>query len=1020
MITSTTINNYQLLDLLGLIEPIGKFVRLSDYALVLKDENANFNELPKSRQFPLKTLLTNELYTKEELEQALNELPYLQYLRIFLSQFKPNEDGIITNRTELWDRFKAWRYDIDVVDKNESKKDPEGALQKIKDKEKELLALMDKLPLAPNIIKRSNKGIHLIYVFKDFITREDLQIYNERFNNPFKDKGENSVIDKDTVYDLLSNRIPKYLSQYEPLLDIGASSNISKIATRFITDELPAYFIHEPYSFKEFIEKFEFLTKQVDYEGEEIYKDGRNPLTINDITLETFLSVIGRCPARKMMDENWETQTYKEWYVMFNDYAVKILLARTPEEASELRAEFHEKSSRNATYDFKKAEYYLDYSIKRQKEALKPPSCPYIYHDTKYSKICESCQYRKFDRHGNMIGNIFRDGLKEQNLETVFIPGYELRIDGWYKYEKNEQDGYTAVKIAPYFIIRNYYLVGDGNLELVEIEDKRGITSIVKIDRKKDSYLINPDMIKAYGFINHAYISHLKKFLTSYVETVKEERMVWIKFLGYRYVNKIWDIAVGGEGNYRRKDLGYLFYGHEINDNWFIPSVQGDIEMFKAIYYQAFLLNDPALHLAMAHYLSWIGRQFIEDSTLQPELNPVLILVGDTGTGKSIRTKIASGLYGNPSVFQFLNLSQASFNNRFPMIKAPFGIDEVITKSQQEEQKLVDWIYNVGNKNGKMTAYETHDPIDVPIILTGETENFLVDKMFTNFRGLNRRSIVIKMTTEWKDNSDKLDDILRGLRRHYGHVLTYVKSLKPEDRMYIEKTAEEILTKLNIKGSAFKDVRTHLALSLAMFKHFYIHFIGFNLDDKEVNEKIDEIIGFVVKEITNNQLNQIGETIDYVQEILSFISSVNKAINKNGETLKGMSFTGVINKIDYKPSNRVKDILIKFFWRRHINKNGTVLRFRDNNLLFGNPAPSQEDINENAEKILQEFTPEDFSLWLNVAEVRFSKSEANKIKELLLKSAVGKALKNKFPDLLSTKQQSLTEPQQEPEPEIPF
>jgi hypothetical protein len=259
---------------------------------------------------------------------------------------------------------------------------------------------------------------------------------------------------------------------------------------------------------------------------------------------------------------------------------------------------------------------------------------------------------------------------------------------------------------------------------------------IVKVDRKKDTYLINIDLIKPFGFINHNKISDIRKFLTYYVETVKEERLIKIQFLGYKYVNKRWHIAVGGEGNYRRKDLGYLLYQHEINDSWFIPSVQGNVETFKAIYHKAFQLPDPALHLAIAHFLSWIGRQFIDDDALKPELNPVLILVGDTGTGKSIRTKISAGLFGNPAVFSFLNLSQASFNNRFPMIKTPFGVDEVITKSPQEELKLVDWCYNVGNKLGKMTAYNTHDPVDVPIILTGETENFLVDKMFANFRGL--------------------------------------------------------------------------------------------------------------------------------------------------------------------------------------------------------------------------------------------------------------------------------------------
>ncbi len=134
----------------------------------------------------------------------------------------------------------------------------------------------------------------------------------------------------------------------------------------------------------------------------------------------------------------------------------------------------------------------------------------------------------------------------------------------------------------------------------------------------------------------------------------------------------------------------------------------------------------------MAHYLSWIGQQFIETRSLKPELNPLLIFVGDTGTGKSIRAKIAGGLFGNPAVFSFTNISQAGLSNRFPMIKAPFTIDEVMTKSKLDEERLIAVLYNIGNKTGKVNAYATHNPIDVPILLTGETQNLLVDKVFNS------------------------------------------------------------------------------------------------------------------------------------------------------------------------------------------------------------------------------------------------------------------------------------------------
>lgn len=304
MLTQTLINNYQLLDLLGLIEPAGEFVRLSDKALLLKDEGIRIPELPNSMRFPLKALLTKELYTQEELEQALNDLAdayYIKHLRIFLSQFNPDENGIITHRAELWDRFKAWRYDIDIVDKEEFKKDPKGALRKIEAKEKEILALLDKLPLHPNIIKRSNRGIHLFYVFNDFITREDLKTYHERFNTSVKDKGDHPVIDKATVYHLVSDRIPKFLVKSGFELDMGASSRITAIATRFITNELPAYLLHEPYSFKEFITAFEFLNNEVENEskGELIYLTGKKTFNHQRFDIRNLLISDRKMPSQK-------------------------------------------------------------------------------------------------------------------------------------------------------------------------------------------------------------------------------------------------------------------------------------------------------------------------------------------------------------------------------------------------------------------------------------------------------------------------------------------------------------------------------------------------------------------------------------------------------------------------------------------------------------------------------------------------------------------------------------------------
>jgi hypothetical protein len=331
-----------------------------------------------------------------------------------------------------------------------------------------------------------------------------------------------------------------------------------------------------------------------------------------------------------------------------------------------------------------------------------------------------------------------------------------------------------------------------------------------------------------------------------------------------------------------------------------------------------------------------------------------------------------------------------------------------MTKSKTDEEELGKLLYNIGNKTGKMNAYATYDAIDVPVLLTGETENFLIDKVFASYRGLNRRSIVIKMTRAWRDNSDRLDEIVDELHDHCGHINSYVKSLNTKDKELIEKEAQKIYNKIELTETAFKEIRKHLAVSLATFKHFYKSFIGFNLSDEEIDSKIDKVIKFTIKEMSEHQLNGIGDNIDYEEEVIEFISSVKKA-QKSGETLKGMSFKGVKNKIDYRPSNKMEELLKKFFWKRYTTSKN--YHFRDNNLLFTYPNHTQEDINDTAEKIL-ELSKDEFMIWLRVAERLFGKAGVDKIKGLLLGSAYGKELRQKFQDLLTTSQ-----PQQEPEPE---
>jgi hypothetical protein len=987
--------NASMLDSFGMIEMLPNYrYRLSSNAVVMRDENDTaFTDKPKI--FPLSEIFQQKEFTHDQLIEAFKEKEEdLKHLRVFLAFFNPQENGRLSQKHDYWVKFKAWRYDIDYVY-------PEDYIKE----------LIGKLPLAPQIVKRSYKGWHLIYAFNDFIKREEVEAYkgyNEKYYLPYM------------VYEILTKLLPFYLKELEPKLDINASKNISLIATRFISEELPAYKGNPRSNFiictaEDFVRVYSFLTKKtfkydnnldlnkVDLNKRDLDKDGLNKLdlsnldygneesgfTVSDISKEEFYTAISRCGVIKALDEDWESHGYEEWFLMTTLYAIKILYAENEEEKKKLIQEFHDKSSRYDNYKEKEAEYMLNKIIEYQSKGLKIHGCKRINEviNPKYLDACKSCPHKKVDKEGNIYGHYLFSYLHKENLEDddIEIANWTLKNDGWIMYDK-EVGSYFYV--LPYFRIRSHYIVGDSEDEFIEIVDKRGRSYIKKVERRSDSYKPSIEIVKSFGEINPKEINEAKLFLAKYIEKVKAKRGVKIDFVGYKYIGNDWDIIVGGYGKYSRKEISFIFHGKEMEGpDWYIPEVKGSEKLFKITYQTLFNLNDPPLHLTIAHFLSWIGREFVKDRGLIGYLNPVMVLVGDTGTGKSVRVKIATALYGSPSLFSFTNITQASFNNNFPLVKSPFGVDEVIVKTALDERKFGELIYNITNIQGKMTFNNTYNPIEVPVCLTGETENLPIDKVFSNFRGLNRRSIVIEMTENWKGNSKVLDDALNKLQLNHGHILSYARSLKDDDKKEIEDLINKIEAKLNFGNSSFNDLRKHLALSLAMFYHFFIRYIGISKD--EIEKKINSMIEFVTVQIYKKQIVKVGETVDYMEEIINFIAKVEEALNSK-KSLKNLSYEKLCNEIRYTPSNKVGMLLKKFFWKKYTytSRTSTLFRFRPGVLIInpieqtlddGRDAIMNNDIIQEDRERLNDLTDEELKIWVDIFKLRYDRKKIEKI-----------------------------------------
>jgi len=972
-----TLNNYEMLNLFGMIEMIDdEHCKLSDNVVVLRDDDDRaFRDKPKI--FPLSEIFEKKIFTIDELDYALQQREEdLKHLRLFLAHFRRQEDGRLSQKQDYWVKFKAWRYDID---------DPNYTLDDIVN----LYFKLHNVALRPSIMKKSNRGWHLIYVLNEFIERDVIESYKN-----YNEKGYLQYM----VYEILTKLFPIFLKELEPKLDIRASNNVSMIATRFRTESLPAYsyYMYGPefHTLETVFETLSFLTKKVyDYDtnyhldfNNKKANDKKAIFTISDISKEEFYAGISRCAVLKVLDEDWENHGYEEWFLMTTLYAIKILYAENEEEKEELIEEFHKKSSRYSNYNPREAEYFLNKIIEYQSENLKIHSCRSINEriNPKYLNVCKSCPYKKTDKEGNIYGHYLFSYLNKENLEDedVKIDGWVLKENGWNKYIA-KTDSY--VQVLPYFKIRRYYIVGKEEDEFIEMIDKTGRNYIRAVERK-NSYKPSIEVLKRFGEVNLLMEHDAKIFLGTYIEKVKTKRGVIIDFVGYKHETNNWNIVVGGYGKFSRKELHYIFYGDDKDDSY-VPEVKGNVDIFKDIYWQLFRLNDPPLHLMMAHYLSWIGKEFTRDVLLFENINPILLVIGDSQVGKSIRAKAAAGLYGTTALFSFSNISLASFTNRFPLIQTPFCIDEVVLNSEFEERKFALLIYNIANIQRKMIANASYNPIIAPVIFTGEAESLPINKIFDTYRGLNRRSILLEMTDEWTENTDAILNALKQLQLHHGYILSYVLNLKEEDKKEILNLMESLKKQINFGKNNFGEITIHLSLSFATFAHFFMRYIG--LAKPVVMNKVEDVIQFVVNQINTRQLKRIN--IDYVDEIVHFISKVEEALNTK-KTLRGLSYERLCTKIGYNPASKVANLLKKFFWKRYTSSSSTSTRlYFVPSVLIIDPFKAVTD-DEKAEMgtiiqadkdRLMELTDDELKIWAEVLKVRYNEDMVRKIVDRL-------------------------------------
>jgi len=683
------------------------------------------------------------------------------------------------------------------------------------DKTMPIEALLVKLEmfgdLQPNIIHKTYKGWHALWLADDWFEKED-----------------EPLIDKFVSF-LDSIRVKNGATWIDRIDGVGAM-------TRIICSELPAYIINEVSYSKSILNQLKIDKEYTEY-------------TYITPTLVEFEDVFNQCQAIQMLDNSWETHDYNQWFSMAWLYAVKYLLSGEDEE---VKKAFVSNSLlwRKGTPKMKDISNTFQSAIKHatQKEnTLILPGCRKLY----IKGVCEKCPVFRKSMDGIIYSHPFRDADKFK----VEVPGYIMEGDRWYAIERIEdkETGQTIERKAE--LSKAFKIV-----KLIRKIMPAEVEDYLKILTNNKFYIIERHN-KTNGELDLSNIANIipindktrfRKFIDKYIYILQSDPKFTaeIDFVGYRKkaYQQAWDVMIGNE-NVSEQELYSVLYGYFARDENvlidYLPATKGNYEEWKKAYIRLFELKEPlTLYLIgffLSHFLlDWFREEY-------GALTPIVAIRGESRIGKTKRTLMALALFGKPKEFSFSSITEARVKNQFGIIKTPLFIDEVVSKGNDYE-KMRTLIYHMANASVKADAYKTAPPITVPIVLAGEPNNFALEKAFNESSGLIRRvfTLLLKREEHLKDVWNEIDNVIfPALNKNYGFIIKHLSAFQRDDLKIEFEKINTFVKKMfaHFIDTLYAEHITHLTLSFMAFKFFYQ---DLGMSDKAIQENIELIASYLL------------------------------------------------------------------------------------------------------------------------------------------------------------------------------
>ena len=729
-----SINFIKLLELAGVIEITqqGQSFIVSDKAFVqVEKEFKPLLSVFTSLQSPDETAL-------KEFEKLARETK--QQIRFVLAEF----EGRYSKETFLRSKCIC-RIDID---KNLPISD--------------VIAYIETLPLIPTAFSKTNKGWHIFYFSEEFITADEDELIDAIIN----------------FRDLLKNEY----SHYKEDKVVDAVHSLYQVMTRY-SDEI--YFIHAPHKKNAIVN---MLNTYKERDGL-VKSFGRyRTIPLNTLTEHTFTTAVNSCPIMQAIESNWEWHGYNDWFIARWKY---VVLAHITGDYEKYKNEFIQKSLRWKRGEPKLDDiiYQFDYAYKhvKQGDGVLYFSCERLNELSEYGHLCNSCRLAK-KKNGKLVSSFLRE------LLDISIQDFEFdaKTGFWYKVEHN-RNGETRIPVCEYFVIEDFIQIHK------ESRDKSKTKNLLKIRTHHGVHFIELKNLASghldlsqFAPITYLYPfsskdNHIKQFLVSYVNKyIKKHGKRYMDFVGYRFdiESRSWNRKVANLDGLSPEYVLYYMYGvkDRTSSRRYYPEVVGDYEKWAEIYRQLFRQKEPITLLLIGYFLTHFTNQYLRNTSLSPELNCVVVLRGYSGTGKTTRLKLASSLFGPPSVIDISEVTSTMIAREFGYIKVPLPLDEVRRKLS-DGKDFVNLIYLTANEGFKAHSYDTFAPIDVPLVLSGEPQNLPLEEMMSVNEGLFRRLLVITLDDRTLKHhqgfmTEANDELIRTLIENHGFAYKFVEYLE--------------------------------------------------------------------------------------------------------------------------------------------------------------------------------------------------------------------------------------------------